>query len=371
MKSDRIDRVPRRVTSASPGPLIVAACAVAMAMTEPAGNRVAAAEVVPPTPVPLAPAVPTIIVDESVDSNTGSCDTLTPGRCNLRAAVTTAMKTEGESRIILNVNSTITLGEISIFKVTPIQDPHITIQGSITGLRRKVIAGSGTSRLFNVSGNSFLVLSNLEVSGFSVTNDPSDEFPTQGGAILNDGILLLQDAVLANNSVVCSASDDFMAAVSCSGGAIVNHGQLSVAEGGAVFADNKVVTQASAQFASAFAGGGAIFSDGFEISLFGGPVLFRGNVVEAVANGGVPGGKSSARAEGGAINSSGLLVVSDGAVGACSFENNAADVTATDPEDTVSRGGAIFAIRDFTDIPQGACTFSGNRAKIDPDVHLE
>jgi hypothetical protein len=299
-----------------------------------------------------------IIVDAATDGE-GVCGEggVRTGRCNLRAAV--ALAAERTASIELEVDSSVSAGSITVPT-----NSHITITG--TGAQRG-ITNAGYVRLFDIETQASLTLSNLAISRFSMDD---------GGAIRNQGELTLRGVLMASNSATCSAVGAQSAYATCmGGGAIANYGRLVIG-GGSRFEGNFARSQAStAMFTNASVVGGAITSSG-ELVLDG-AVTFSANTADAMANSGVhpfPIGGANASALGGAIFSGGRFSVVGDGVEQCVFEDNSALATASSPlpgatADARSAGGALAASGEVN-LPDGACTFSGNSAAVDPDVHV-
>lgn len=146
-------------------------------------------------PVPLTAAtLATITVNSTADAD-GSC----PGTCTLRTAISTA---SSGSTIVFDPTldgATITLASSSPFAV----GISVTIQGPAHGI---TISGDGTYQIFSVSAAGTLTLQGLTLTKGSAS---------QGGAILNNGKLIVASVTFSNNN---AASD---------GGAIYNDSNLN------------------------------------------------------------------------------------------------------------------------------------------------
>jgi hypothetical protein len=303
------------------------------------------------------------VVDRTNDSNDGSCGLgiASSGRCNLRAAVQAAASVPGAVEIALGVDATVDTGEI-VIAARPDGAPL-----RIVAAAGRAIVGAGHARLFTVDAGATLTLRGVRVSGFAAYD---------GGAIANRGRLELDGASFADNHATCSGVGAMTAFATCSGGAIASSGQLTLS-GGTRFEHNSVDAGAyTASFTTSSASGGAIASSGTIV--VDGAVAFADNSAAATSFSGahpIPVSDAWASAAGGAIYSAGgSLVFTDRATGGCSFSGNAARAAATPyhagPGTATSSGGAIYSLGQLIMAPD-ACTFEGDQALTDPDVHAE
>ncbi len=300
------------------------------------------------------------VVDLSNDSSTGVCraNRSSSGRCNLRAAVRAAAATHGAVEIDLAVDSVVSGGEMAI---------DAPAQLTIVASGPRQIVGSQSSRLFTVGSAVTLVLHDVTVKNFATMD--------YGGALVNHGDLELLTTTFSDNQARCSGGGVQSASAYCGGGAISNDGLLTI-RSGSVFENNTVDAQAStATFTYSSASGGAIVSNGSVI--VDGPVFFMNNQVRATSTSGwhpIPAGGANASAGGGAIyNGGGRLEFVPSGIRGCVFASNAATAEASSPVapgSATSVGGAIVSQGTLI-LQPGACTFVGNQAQTDPDVHVQ
>jgi hypothetical protein len=298
----------------------------------------------------------TIVVDRASDGDDGACSAGEfTGQCNLRAAL--ALAAGRTASIHVDVDASLG-GAIQVPAGS-----HLTITGSGA---QKLLEGAGWGRLFDIGADASLALENLAIRNFS-SND--------GGAIRNEGELTLRGVLVADNSATCSGVGAMTAYATCWGGAVANYGKLVIG-GGTRFEGNVTQAQAwTASFTNASATGGAITNNGELV--IDGPVTFSANTADAMAVSGVHPSRlagANASAIGGAIFSGGKLSVIGAGIGRCVFSDNSAVSTATTPfpgtvADARSFGGAVAGGGEV-DISDGACTFSGNDAAVDPDLHV-
>src|SRR5688572_28237382 len=110
--------------------------------------------------------------------------------------------------------------------------------------------------------------------------------------------------------------------------------------------------------------------------LVNGSVAFVNNTSTGMAQSGIhpgPGGARASAAGGAIANNGGSLTFSGAAIGHCSFTGNTASATAGAIPPFIgsasSAGGAIVSSGMLV-LPVGACSFSANRAQVDSDLHL-
>jgi hypothetical protein len=302
------------------------------------------------------------IVDRGTDSTTGLCaaNSRSHGQCNLRAALAAAQGARGPATLKLTVDSTISEGLISVLPPSA-GTSSIRIE---TGPDQAAhaVAGTGNSRLFEVSPTATLELRNLSITNFAAEDS--------GAAILNDGTLDLEGVTLASNSVRCLGVGALTAFATCSGGAVASSGTMTIG-GGSAFSKNTVTADAStASFTNAWAGGGAILSSG-TLAIVG-PVSFVGNSAIAEATSGyheAPIGGATATASGGAIDNSGTLTIA-GPAGSCQFQQNSATASGSTiygTTTTSSAGGAIENTGTLQIVP-GVCVFADDSAETNSDI---
>jgi hypothetical protein len=302
------------------------------------------------------------VVDRTNDGTDGSCGggVESAGRCNLRAAVAAAAGLPGAVQIDLAVDSVVS-AEIAIAARGP--DARLSI---VAGAGRSITA-SGYTRLFTVDADAQLALRGVRVSGFTAFD---------GGAISSRGQVELDGALFTGNHATCSGVGAMTAYANCSGGAIASSGNLLLT-GGTRFEHNSVDAGAyTATYTNSSASGGAIASSG--TILIDGPVSFVNNASAANSFSGahpVPFSDAWATSAGGAIYSAGgKIEVTDRATGACSFSGNAARAEAhpynAGPGTANASGGAIYSLGQLILAPD-ACTFDGNAALTDGDVHAD
>jgi hypothetical protein len=304
----------------------------------------------------VAPDAGPIVVDRGSDGHDGACsEGARTGQCNLRAALALVAGRTGSIQVEVDAS----FG--SALRVPA--GSHVTITGSGA---QKELAGAGWGRLLDVDAGAALTLENLAIRSFS-SND--------GGAVRNAGELTLRGVLVAENSATCSGVGAMTAYATCWGGAVANYGKL-VLGGDTRFEGNVTQAQAwTASFTNASATGGAITNNGELV--IDGPVTFSANTADAMAMSGVhPSGLAGANASaiGGAIFSGGRIAVVGAGIGNCVFSDNSAVSTADTPfpgttSTALSSGGALAASGEV-DIPEGACSFRGNAAAVDPDLHV-
>lgn len=303
-----------------------------------------------------------LVVDQSNDSTTGSCEAAVKGQCNLRAAVAKAVATSGEVNIRLTVDSPITAGEISL--PSPAQT-LVPFNVTITSGKERKITGNKTSKLFNIGANVNVTLNNTFITGFQAYNS---------GVISNAGSLTLSKTVIRENKASCFGNGAMTAFATCWAGAIENTGALVLKDGTRFRANTVEATASTASFTNANASGGAIVSSGS--ITFDGEVTFRANIASATANSGyhgsMPGG-ASALSSGGAISNSGTIVITANGEGKCHFINNEARATASTANGDAthaSSGGAISTVELPGVNLTSSCTFEGNVADSDAEVNV-
>lgn len=169
--------------------------------------------------IPVARAAGSLIVNNLGDT-TGACAATGIGTCTLRDAILYANATTDANDITFGVSGTITLGSDS-----PTITDAVTINGSG---QRIVINGADTYRILTVNRKT-----RVNLRALTLQHGYSDG---EGGAIVNHGILTIARSVLSYNQAPY-------------GGAIYNAGKLSINT--SAFQDN----------VSAVAGGG-IYSEG-------------------------------------------------------------------------------------------------------------
>lgn len=307
-------------------------------------------------------ASPIIEVDQAKDSLDGVCsrDVAEKGRCNLRAAVAEALKSDG-AVINLLVDSDIDQGTIAINPALPTQSP-LRIQSSTSEIRK--IAGNGSTRLFDIDQNA-----RVQIVGLYITQFTSWD----AGAIVNRGDLVMENTTFFANRVACFGTGAMTAYATCSGGAISNGGTLTL-KNGSRFEKNEVIARAStASYTTSQGTGGAIASGGKII--FDGDVVFESNLALSEATSGfhpMPNGGATANALGGAIYSAnGNLEIQEDAVGKCVFSNNIADANASTPygeASFISQGGAIYVSDSEFQVLAESCRFVNNKAGQDEDL---
>jgi hypothetical protein len=312
-----------------------------------------------------APDATHFVVDRGDDSQDGACvaDGDSRGGCNLRAALAAAQASAGPVTVALAVDSLVDGGEIALGAGGVAQRIDVVAEDGarIDGVRR--------ARLFTVAAGVTLALHGVLVENFAAQ---------EGGAIFNHGELVLEGTTFSDNTARCSGVGAQTAFASCSGGAIASDGRLAIGPGSRFEANTVVAAAYTAAFTTSAGHGGAIASSG-EI-VVDGPVAFANNSVSATSFSGehpLPFGGAEATAEGGAIYSSGSLSFRGPVPGGCRFDDNAARAQATSshatPGAASSTGGAIYttAASPGLVMPDGACTFQGNQALSDRDVHRQ
>ncbi len=313
------------------------------------------------------------VVDQPIDSTHGSCkaNADSSGQCNLRAAIAEAQKAKGTVIIQVAVDSAIDKGEMAITGSDDTARYQLAIEGKDGA---KTVSSKGYGRLFRVSTNTTLMLTNITVQDFSVYDQ------TGGAAILNYGNVEVRKTSFINNKSSYSGGGAMTAFATCSGGAVSNYGRLTLREG-TRFDNNSVSAESyTASFTHANAYGGAIAS--FGSIIIAGHVTFTNNTASATSMAGyhpMPGGASADSAGGAIYNSNGTIVFEEPSSRKCSFTRNSARASATAPDDeshgprTVtmnSRGGAIFSQGGSALFAAEACAFQDNTAQQDPELYL-
>jgi CSLREA domain-containing protein len=147
------------------------------------------------------------IPTKTADTNDGACD---PNDCSLREAVVAANQHAGDDVILLRAGTyTLTLppaGNPAHLEI----DDNLIILGD--GATRSIIDGGNVDGIFYVFGNR-----SLEIRDVTLRNGRS---PGAGGAVRNDGELILLRSVLSGNSSVAGAAGAGL------GGAILSAGDL-------------------------------------------------------------------------------------------------------------------------------------------------
>jgi len=306
------------------------------------------------------------VVDQSADSTTGSCVAdggNSAGHCNLRAALTAA-KAAGGGWIELGADSTVDQGAIALDAPTGSTDYRVAIESKRGGSNR-TISGNGMARLFSVGSNVTLSLGKVTVQNFRAFDF--------GSVISSAGDVELRAVAIQHNTTSCFGTGAMTAFATCGAGAISSSGRLTVVA--SLFDTNSANASASAaSFTNASTFAGAISSSGSV--LLHPPFTFTGNSAVASATSGVhpfPGG-ASASSGGGAIFSTGTLVINF-SKGGCTFASNTASATAINPDGTTgsasSRGGAIATQGGTFRLAPGACHFGSNTAATDPDLSIQ
>lgn len=208
-----------------------------------------------------------------------------------------------------------------------------TIATSVTidGGGKIILSGANARRLFQVNAGVTLTLLNITISNGVAIG---------GGAVFNDGSLVIQNSTFSSNTV----AGDY-------GGAIKSNGSVTISNsifmnntapggyGGAIDITQSTstldITNSTFDANSAFLGGGAIASNGI-IVITGS--TFKNNVTSS--NGGTSGG--------GAIETTGSLTVNTS-----TFNNN-----------TGGKGGAVYNESGIATITNS--TFSGNSVNVSP-----
>lgn len=303
-----------------------------------------------------------IYVDRSDDSTDGFCQRglqYAP-QCNLRAAIREALTQDGT---VVDIRTDLVISQGSI-AIDPDRATNLVVRG-VGGSELKALTGSANSRLFEINDKANVRLNGVLISNFSAW---------EGGAILNAGTLELQIATLAGNKASCSGGGAMTATASCFGGAISNNGTL-ILKDDTRFENNEVsATASTASYTTANASGGAISSNGTII--IDGAVVFDSNRALTSANSGVhpmPFGGAFSSAFGGAVASNGSLEVSESGAGKCIFARNLAKAEGTTPFGEVSltsRGGAAF-VSGATSFTGAACVFTDNDAAEDRDLAFQ
>ncbi len=246
-------------------------------------------------------------------------------------------------------------GTFGTYTNTTSKDYNITISKNlnITGVSKDqtIINPAGNGWVLNIATGFTVTLSNL-----TITNGNADDSGTQttnasGGAITNQGTLIVNNCNFTSNSASATASStSFLGSSSTAyayGGAIYNTGSLTITN--STFTGNRATANANTgvvlggSTANAYAEGGAIYSTG---TLTVTNSIFVNNTATASATATALFGSTTARsyAFGGAIYNAGPLNVSGS-----NLENNR--VTATSNPDTTSDayGGAIYNIGGTVD----------------------
>ncbi len=306
-----------------------------------------------------------ILVDRTTDSTDGVCSTdgSSGGQCNLRAAVALAQASGAKASIVLGVDSLVELGDIPL-------SPASALDLSISAESPRRIEGIDAYRLFTVGTNVTLSLDNVAIASFAQWGDNAF-----GGALYNSGSVRTTRTIFEGNTAHCSAGGAMTAHATCAGGAIVNAGRITLGEDSR-FIDNASKAEAwTAAYTTASALAGAIANSG-ELVIEG-SVEFRDNTSSAMAQSGIhplPGGAKSS-SMGGAIQSGGSLIVRGAAIGHCVFADNSAVATAgaasAEGTATSSSAGGAIAYAGTLELPEGACTFTNNRADSDADLHFQ
>jgi hypothetical protein len=309
-----------------------------------------------------------IRVDLAYNSAGGTCvvNGDSGGRCNLRGALAAAPRAESPVTIELAIDSTMD-GDEYVMEA-PLSDAgyEVVIRPACDA-PAKAITGLGTSRFIQVPAGALLDLHDVTISGFAAKDE--------GGAILNYGTANLHGVTLSDNQVSCQSTGATREIVSCSGGAVANHGSMLIGAG-TRFESNKVTATATVPTSpTATAMGGAIASDGNLV--IDGAAVFALNYASGNADPGVEPviGMISVTGLGGAVYNARGTVLVTGADQRCNFfANQAWAITpALDGVTVVSRsaGGAIASVGGMLEIASGACAFKGNGADMDADVHYE
>jgi CSLREA domain-containing protein len=187
----------------------------------------------------------TLTVNSLNDTNDGAC---TASNCTLREAINAANATSTDDLIQFSLNGTINLG--SVLPAITAVGGALTVDGDGHSL---TISGQGLHRVFYVQSGAELTLLNLEIR---------DGYIYEGGGILNQGTLTINDSTLAGNR---SESH---------GGAIFSEGTLSLVNtdftsneavdgsGGALYIDDGTIAIDGGHFQANVAAlsGGAIFN---------------------------------------------------------------------------------------------------------------
>jgi CSLREA domain-containing protein len=275
-----------------------------------------------------------IIVNTEADEADGTCG---DGDCSLRDAIAVA---GGGDTIRFdentgNIDLDSILGELVI-------DKSLTIEGrSAAGIVD--ISGQNATRIIHVASGVTVTLSGLYLK--NGRHSPVGA-PAQGGAIYNEGTLLLDDMGFWTNHA--DGYSDLAVAQIGMGGAIYNLGTLSIQD--STFNGNQA-TGGSGMFGSAPSFGGAIYNLG---TLSIQDTTFTGN--QATGRSGIFGGGSGM---GGAVyNTDGSILN----IGNSLFETNFASGGDGAIFGGAGNGGAVF-FADTGSMDITSSTFSGNTAQ--------
>jgi hypothetical protein len=113
---------------------------------------------------------------------------------------------------------------------------NLTIAGNGDSIARSTASGTPAFRLFDVAGGGSLTLANLTLQGGLAFGAGAS---AEGGAIYNQGTLLLNGVTVQNNSAQGSAGQDYSAGQSAAGGGIYSSGALTLQ--GCTIQNNQVV----------------------------------------------------------------------------------------------------------------------------------
>jgi hypothetical protein len=207
----------------------------------------------------------------------------------------------------------LTGGELTINRSMSIEGP---------GAGVVAVVGAGHQILSVPSGSTQLSISGLEFSGGVASS--------QGGAIVNEGVLSVSDSVFADNVAGgpggAGGSSGFG-----QGGAIFNIGSLTVTD--STFTDNAAGGDGGSGIGSGEGDGGAIFNEG--------PLTVAGSTFTANTGGGIGGtGLSSGEGVGGAIANEGSISAT--IVSSTFTANLAGGAAGTGPGSGAGQGGALF-----------------------------
>jgi fibronectin-binding autotransporter adhesin len=262
------------------------------------------------------------------------------GAGSLRAAITSAnsMPTVANN-INFIVSGTITLGS-TLPAIANTSPGSLTIDGSGQSI---TIDGAHSFQIFRVNSGATLKLQVMTLENGSVTGG----FPSQGGAILNNGMVTVTDCTFLDNQVTGLAGG--IIAGFANGGAIANNGTLTV--NNSTFSDNQATGGAGIGIGSIGGSGqgGAIFNNG---TLTVNDSTFSDN--QATGGASTTGSVLGGFGVGGAINSDSPLTVTNSTFSANRATGGGGSRAGS------GDGGAISSESTGTTVTN--CTFADNQA---------
>ncbi len=212
---------------------------------------------------------------------------------SLRSAINAA--SAGETITLSAGTYTLTQNELSIADI----NGALTITGNgSSGPNATIIDQLSVDRVFQIAAGASVTFKNLEITGgVAVNGDPAvSAAETDGGGILSDGNLTLNNVVVTGNKAVTDAQNE-----NADGGGIYATGILTIGGGSVIENNSAVAAGGSNGNGPAYAFGGGVFSNSA-----GQVTIDDSTIADNIAVGGTAAGGGFAAIGGGAyISNSG------------------------------------------------------------------